>query len=109
MIWGCEVDGGGGVGVGHVGVEKDVRGIGYVVFGEAVGVGDHEVAEGAEFFEGTGFGEEPVVGDDVGIGEGDGEFFAGLGGELFLDVLETEGGFDGEFATAVVLGPGVGF
>jgi hypothetical protein len=109
LIWGGEVDGGGGVGVGHVGVEQDVRGIGHVVFGEAVGVGDHEVAEGTEFFEGTGFGEEPVVGDDVGIGEGKGDFFAGLGGELFLDELETEGGFDGEFATAVVLGPGVGF
>ena len=76
---------------------------------ETFGVSDHEVAESAEFFEGAGFGEEPVVRDDVGIGEGEGDFFAGLGGELFLDVLETEGGFDGEFATAVVLGPWVGF
>ena len=50
---------------------------------------------GAEFFEGAGFGEEPVVGDDVGIGEGEGEFFAGLGGELFLDELEAEGGIAG--------------
>jgi hypothetical protein len=59
--------------------------------------------------QGAGFGEEPVVRDDVGVFEDDGEFFAGFGQKLLLDELQAQRGFDDDFASAFAFGPGVGF
>lgn len=97
-----------GLRIGHVGVGDDIVGVGDVVLLHALRIRDHEIALLTEALQGARFGEEPVMGDNVGVLEHEGEFLTCFGLELFLHVLQAQCGFDDQFASTFAVGPGVG-